>query len=172
VEKTLTRNRNPVLINAMNRKTFGLTLALCFFAAGACFASSFQGTWTLNPAKSKLGRGMGRNTQVIYGWAFPARTRVTINGITAHGKAMHSEWVGNFDGQDYPVTGDNNSDSRGYRVVNDRTLDFWQKKNGQVTLSGRIVVSADGQSRTVTAWDGYRHHKRIKIVAVYDKTAP
>jgi hypothetical protein len=171
-KKLLTRNQNPVLIGAMKTKTFALILAICFLASGACFASPFQGTWKLNPAKSKLGHGMGRNTQVVYGWAFPARTKVTIDGTDAHGKPMRSEWIGEFDGKDYPVTGDPNSDTRGYREVNDHTLDFWQKKNGKVTLNGQIVVAADGKSRTVTAWDGYHKHKRIKTVAVYDKTAP
>lgn len=107
----------------------------------------------------------------MYDWAFPLRTKVIIDGTDGHGKATHNEWIGNYDGRDYPVTGDRNADMRMYREVNDRTLDFWQKKNGKVTLNGRIVVSADGKSRTVTAWDGYWHHKRIKIVAVYDKTA-
>jgi hypothetical protein len=35
LEKTLTRNRNPVFIGRMKTKTIGLTLAFCFLTAGA-----------------------------------------------------------------------------------------------------------------------------------------
>jgi len=155
----------------MKTKIFGLALALCFLTGGASFASVFQGSWKLNEAKSSRGHGSGKNTMVYYGWAFPLHTKVTIDGTDARGKAVHNEWIGEFDGKDYAVTGDPNSDMRGYREVNDHTLDFWQKKNGKVTLRGRIVVSADGRTRTVTAWDGWRKHKRIKTVAVYDRVA-
>jgi hypothetical protein len=170
-KKALTGAPNPVFIADMKSKIFGLTLALCVLMSGACFASPFQGTWKLNLAKSKLGHGMGRNTQVVYDWAFPLHTKVTIDGSDAHGKPTHNEWIGEFDGKDYAVTGDPKSDMRGYREINDNTLDFWQKKNGKITLSGRIVVSPDHKTRTVTAWDGYWHHKRIKTVAVYDRTS-
>ena len=155
----------------MKTKTFGLVLALCFLAAGVSFASPFQGTSKLNEAKSMRGHGLGKNTTVEYGWAFPFHTKITIDGTDGRGKAMHSEWIGEFDGQDYAVTGDPNSDMRGYRELNDHTLEFWQKKNGKMNLHGRIVVSADGRTRTVTAWDGWWRHKRIKTVAVYNKIA-
>jgi len=154
----------------MRNKTFGLLLLICFLATGACFAEIGDvqiGTWKLDPAKSKLSRYMGKNDLVDYEWSF-FRTKVTISGVDAHGHAMHSEWRGNFDGRDYPVTGDPTSDMRAYTKANDHTLNFTVKKGGQVVSSGTIVVAPDGKSRTVTSWTMHGK-KRVKSVAVYDK---
>ncbi len=153
----------------MKFKTTLVFLAVWVAGGALCYGSAFDGTWKLNAKKSHLGRGMGRNNTVKYEMAFPFRTKVTINGIDAKGKPTHDEWVGMFDGRDYPVTGDPESDSRSYRKIDDRTMEFWVKKGGKVTISGKIVVSADGKSRTVTtnATDakGKKHHG----AAVFEK---
>lgn len=94
---------------------------------------------------------------------------MTIDGVDAKGKPAHDEWVGMFDGKDYPVTGDRESDSRGYRKIDDRTMEFWEKKGGKLIVSGKIVVAPDGKSRTVTATSTNGKHKKITTTAVYDK---
>jgi len=43
------------------------------------------------------------------------------------------------------------------------------RKGGKVTTSGRIVVSADGKSRTVTSSGTDSKGKKFKSIAVYDK---
>jgi hypothetical protein len=48
-------------------------------------------------------------------------------------------------------------------------LDFTVKKAGKVTTTGRIVVSADGKSRTVTASGTDAKGNKISSTAVYDK---
>ena len=75
----------------------------------------------------------------------------------------------NFDGKDYPVTGDAMSDMRSYTKVNDRTLNFTMKKGGKVVSGGQIVVAPDGKTRTVTETGMSAKHKKVKVVAVYDK---
>src|SRR6058998_261402 len=95
--------------------------------------------------------------------------KVTADGADANGKPIHVEWSGKFDGKDYPVTGDPNSDSRSYSKVNERTLTTANKKSGKVTATGQIVVSADGKSRTVTINGTTPKGKKFKNVAVYDK---
>jgi len=112
---------------------------------------------------------MGHNETVKYEMAFPLRTKVTIDGTDAHGKPMHNEWVGMFNGTDYAVTGDPSSDMRSYNKVDDHTLNFWQKKGGQVVTSGKIVVAADGKSRTVTATSKGPKGKMVHTTVVYDK---
>jgi len=153
----------------MRNRTFGLLLLIGFIAAGTCFAQIGDvqiGTWKLDPAKSKLS-GAARNDMVDYEWSF-FRTKVTISGVDASGHAMHSEWRGKFDGQDYPVTGDPTSDMRSYTKANDHTLNFTVKKGGQVVATGTIVVAPDGKSRTVTSWSMHGK-KKVKSVAAYDK---
>ena len=153
----------------MKTKTFGIILAVCFLSAGACFANPHMGTWNLDVAKSKLGKGPARNNVVTYERQFFYRIKVVIDGRDSHGHPFHSEWDGNFDGKDYPVTGDSTSDSRSYTKVNENTLDFTAKKAGKVVTSGRIAVAADEKTRTVTSWSTNAKGKKVKIIAVYHK---
>jgi hypothetical protein len=172
----------------MKTKTTGLTLAFCFLTAAACFAADAQmGTWKLSEAKSKFAPGRPKNTMVVYKDAAGGQVKITTDGVDANGNRTHSEWTGKFDGREYPVTGDPNADMRSYKKVDDRTLDFTAKKGGKVTVTGRVVVAADGKSRTVTtsgttgtvapagrAWQrgdfqGEQKGKKFKNIAVYDK---
>ena len=154
----------------MKTKTIGLTLAFCFLAGAACFAADPQiGTWKLNEAKSKFAPGTGKNTMVVYKNAMGGKVKITTDGIDANGKAAHSEWTGKFDGKDYSVTGDPNSDMRSYTKVDDRTLDFSVKKGGKVMITGRVSVAADGKSRTVTTSGTSAKGKKFNNTAVFVK---
>ena len=159
-----------MLDEEMKTKTIGLALALCFFAGGACFAADEpqMGTWKLNEAKSKLTPGEGKNTTVVYE-AAGDQVKVTIDGTDKDGKPTHNEWTGKFDGKDYAVTDDPKSDMRAYKKVDDHTLAFTIKKDGKTTVTGRIVVAADGKSRIVTAHGAGEHGKESKEKAAYDK---
>ena len=153
----------------MKTITTGLTLALCFFGAGLCFADDPQmGTWKLNEAKSRFATGATKNNTVVYE-AAGDNVKITADGTDKDGKSTHNEWTGNFDGKDYPVTGDPTSDMRSYKKIDDRTLKMTVKKDGKVTVSGRIVVSADGKSRTVTTSGTDAEGKRVQNKVVYDK---
>ncbi len=153
----------------MKTRTSVLTLALCFAAAAVCFASDAQmGTWKLNEAKSKLAPGLAKNTTVVVE-AVGDDMKVTVDGIDRDGKPAHNEWTGKFDGKNYPVTGDPDSDARSYKKIDDRTLQLALKKGGKVTLNGQIVVSADGKTRTVSLSGTDAAGKKVKSTAVYDK---
>ena len=128
-----------------------------------------MGTWKLNPAKSKFAPGTGKNTMVVYEDLLGRKIKVTTDGVDASGKAVHSEWTGKFNGKDYAVTGDPTGDTRVYTKVDDRTLNFANKKGGQVTLAGRVTVSADGKSRIVTTTGNNAKGKRFNNTAVFDK---
>jgi hypothetical protein len=146
-----------------------LTLAVCFAAGALCFASDAQtGTWKLNEAKSKLTSGMPKNSAVVFEAAGDS-VKVTIDGTDTSGKPAHNEWTGKLDGKDYPVTGDPSSDARSYKQIDDHTLEFTIKKGGKVTITGRVVVSADGKTRTATANGTDPQGKNFKSTSVYDK---
>jgi len=159
-----------MLGEGMKTKTIELTLALCFFAGAACFAADDpnMGTWKLNEAKSKLIPGEGKNTTVVYE-AADDQVKVTIDGTDKDGKPTHNEWTGKFDGKDYAVTGDPKSDMRSYKKIDSNTLKFTAKKDGKTTITGRIVVAADGKSRMVTAHAAGEQGKESKEKAAYDK---
>jgi hypothetical protein len=153
----------------MKTKTIGLTLAICFFAAALSFADDPQmGTWKLNETKSKFAPGATKNQTVVYE-AAGDNVKITADGTDKEGKSTHNEWTGKFDGKDYPVTGDPKSDMRSYSKVDDRTLNMIVKKDGKVTITGRVIVSDEGKSRTVTTSGTDAEGKKVKNKVVYDK---
>jgi len=156
----------------MKARTIALTVAtvaLCFVAATLCYAADANvGTWKLNEAKSKFAPGSSKNITVVYE-EVGDNVKVTIDGTDGAGKPTHNEWTGKVDGKDYPVTGDSNADARSLKKVDDHTWVVSVKKDGKVTITGRIVVSADGKARTVTTTSTDAMGKKVKNTAVYDK---
>ena len=152
----------------MKAKTIALTISLVFVSVALGVQDNpHMGTWKLNDAKSKFA-GKTRNNTVVYE-AAGDQIKVTVDGVDETGGAIHHEWTGKFDGKDYPVTGDASSDMRSYRMVDKHTLEIAAKKGGKETLTGRIVVSNDGKTRTVTTTGTDSQGKKVTNVAVYDK---
>jgi hypothetical protein len=146
-----------------------LNVVLIFASAVVCSAQNVHiGTWKLNEAKSKFSPTSPKNHTVVYE-AAGDDIKVIVDGTATDGTALHNEWTGKFDGKDYPVTGDPTSDTRSYRQVNRRTLSFNAKKGGKITLTGRIVVTANGRSRTVRTNGTDPQGKRFSTTALYDK---
>jgi hypothetical protein len=82
-----------------------------------------MGSWKLNEAKSTFASGATKNSTVVY-----EDVKVTVHGTDKDGKLTHNEWTGKFDGKDYPVTGDPNTDARSYKKIDDRTLELTVRK--------------------------------------------
>jgi len=153
----------------MKARSLMLALALGFAGAAVCLAQSAQmGTWKLNETKSQIPAGTMKNTTVVYE-ATGDGVKVTTDGTDRDGKPLHTEWTGKFDGKSYPLTGDPNADSRSYKEINDHTLRLGNMKDGKAVTSGRVTVSADGKSRTVSVTGSDSAGKKITSVAVYDK---
>ena len=155
-----THRRKATIVQALTTCLVGLTL---------CFAEDANmGTWRLNEAKSKIGQKVPKDTTVVYE-AAGENVKVTVDGVDAQGKATRNEWTGKFDGKDYPVNGDPNSDVRSYTRIDDHTLGFNAKKGGKITASGRMVVSVDGKSRAVTMRGTDPTGKKFPRHLIYDK---
>jgi len=153
----------------MKARTIVLTAALCFIGVGVCFAQNpFMGTWILNETKSTLAPGMPKNNKVVYE-PEGLDVKITIDGTDSTGNPTHNEWTGKFDGKYYPVAGDANSDSRSYTRKGIHELDFTVKNGTKITTTGRIVVSDDGKSRTVTSSGTDAQGKKFTSTDVYDK---
>lgn len=157
-------------MSGMKTKTIGLSFILCLAAGAFCLAADdpMMGTWKLNEAKSKIAPGAPKNTTVVYA-AAGDQIKITVDGTDADGKSAHSEWTGKFDGKDYPVTGDATADMRSYKKEG-KDLELTNKKDGKVTVTGKVVISADGKTRTVTiSWTDAKGAK-MTSTAVYDKS--
>ena len=144
-------------------------LAVVFVSAVVCSADSpHMGTWKLNEAKSHFSPGASKNHTVVYE-AAGDMTKVIVDGTDADGNALHNEWTGKFDSKYNAVTGSPTSDTRAYSMINSRTLSITEKKGSKVVLTGRITVSRDGKSRTVTTTGKNASGKTMHNTAVYDK---
>ncbi len=153
----------------MKTRTTILTLLVLCVGVTMSFAENPSlGTWKLNEAKSKLIPGTPKNLTVVYAAAGDS-VKGTIDGVDGQDKPTHNEWTGKFDGKDYPVTGDPNSDTRAIKQIDDHTAELTVKKGGKVTLTGKAVVSADGKTRTVTISGTDAAGKKVTSTAVYDK---
>jgi hypothetical protein len=153
----------------MRARTIVMTLGLCLVSSALCFAQdALIGTWKLNESKSQLSASMPKNTRVVYE-AVGDNVKVTIDGVESGGKPTHNEWTGRFDGKDYRVIGDPTSDMRSYTKIDDHTLGFNVTKGGKITASGRIAVSSDGRTRTVTVGGNDPAGNKFSSNAVYDK---
>ena len=134
-----------------------------------CFGDDRQmGTWTLNEAKSKFAPGTPKNHTVVYE-STDDSVKVTVDGTDNEGNATLNEWTSKFDGKDYAVTGDPTSDMRSYAKIGNRVVKITDKKDGKVTVTGRIVVSAGGKFRIATTGEIGTEGKSPKNRAVCDK---
>ncbi|HLN98538.1 MAG TPA: hypothetical protein VK208_08765 [Pyrinomonadaceae bacterium] len=154
----------------MKARVILLTLAALFVGVTVCLAADNpqMGIWKLNEAKSRISPGATKNTTVTYE-AVGDQVKVTVDGVDGEGNPSHNEWTGKWDNKFYPVTGDPTSDMRSYRKINNHTLTLIAKKDGKITLTGRVVVTANGRTRTVTTTGTDAKGKRFSSRAVYDK---
>ena len=152
-----------------NMKTRSMVWSLVFYFIAASFASdSNLGTWKLSEAKSRFSATAVKNRTVVYE-AEGNNVKVSFDAVDSQERPIHSEWTGKFDGTDYPVAGDPTATTRSYKKIDDHTIEFAEKRNGKITLRGRVVVATDGKNQTVTAIGTDANGKKIKFTAVYDK---
>lgn len=154
----------------MKTRTIVLTLMFCLTAAAMAFAADDPnlGTWKLNEFKSKIPAGAAKNTSVVYTTSGD-KIKAVVEGVDGAGKPTRNEWVGSFDGKDYAVTGDPNSDTRAIKMLNPNKYTLTVKKGGKTVTSGTIMITANGKTRTVRTSNTDAKGKKTKTVFVYDK---
>src|SRR5215211_7255192 len=146
-----------------------VTLALSLMAAAVCLAANPQmGTWKLNESQSKMPPGMGKNTTIIY-TEKGDQIEIKVEGVDKDGKPTHGVWVGRWDGKPYPAKGNLAWDATAYKVIDERTNEITTMKDGKALWTGKVTVSADGKTRTVTINGTGTDGKKFSGKAVYDK---
>lgn len=116
----------------------------------------FDGTWTLNVAKSKMQPATASKSEII---------RYRINGdeedfvsqaVTIEGKAESIKYTAHDDGKPYPftITLDGKVTNPGamtmVKKIDARTRERYNVREGKPVVASRRVVSADGNSMTIT----------------------
>ena len=130
----------------------------------------FFGLWKLNLAKSRYSPGPPPQNQT---YQFePSGTdgvKFTARGVDARGNPILIEYIGNYEGREFPVRGNRNSSSVVLKRVDPRTVEGENRQGGRVIRSFRRVVSEDGNTMTVTEKGTDVNGVVSENVAVYDR---
>jgi hypothetical protein len=95
--------------------------------------------------------------------------KYTSDSVTAQGESRHSEYSANYDGKDYPVSGDPNRDGISLKRIDSHHYEWTSKKSGKVVGTGQGVISPDGKTLTLTVKTTNAQGQAENNVQVFDK---
>jgi hypothetical protein len=148
-----------------------LAVVASLWAAGLWAADDpFFGTWRLNLAKSRYNPGPPPQNQTYTFEPSGANgVKFTAQGVDARGNPIHIEYTGSFDGKEFPVQGNRNSNGVVLQRVDLNTVEGENRQGGKVIRRFRRVVSPDGMTMTVTEKGTDVNGIVSENVAVYDR---
>jgi len=157
----------------MNRRlmTSACVLATVFAVGTVTMAAdSNVGTWKLNLAKSQYNPGPAPTSQTlkIAAWGTDG-VNYSSDGLDATGKPTHWEFQAKYDEKFVPFKGNPDADSISYKRIDASTIDSTTQLNGAVTGHTRVVVSADGKTRTLTQTGKNVKGQDIHNLLVFEK---
>ena len=111
------------------------------------------GTWKLNLLKSSFQASSHPKSYLMRVETWEDGFKVSADIVEAHGNELHQEAAYKLDGKDYPLKGSPLADTVSAKRINERTEESLWKKDGEVILTLRNVISADGKTlnQTMTA---------------------
>jgi hypothetical protein len=121
-------------------------VALTLFAAD----STFVGTWKLNVDRSKFEPGPGMLFATVVIESSGKGLKTTASNADGKGVASDLTFDSPLDGTPSPVTGSPVMDMISLQRLDDHTIAATATKEGKSVYSDRRVVSADGQTLTIT----------------------
>jgi hypothetical protein len=152
------------------------SVAALLLLAGLAVTSSVRaaddpsnGTWKLNVAKSKFVPGPGPKSMTVTIKVENGTETYSAEGTDASGKAMTASFTAKLDGTDSPATGNPYGDTISIKHPSPSRFVATLKKDGKVTVTVHVSVSADGKTRTATYSGKSADGKDVKDVYVYDK---
>ena len=133
---------------------------------------TWVGTWKLNLAKSKYDpANLAPRSTTVKQEALPGGgTKITVDGMDAQGKPIHTELTSMFDGKSSELKGAPDANTtRVYRRIDNRIYEYVQSVGGKLTTTARTVVAADGKTRTTTTTGKNAQGQTVNNVAVFDR---
>jgi hypothetical protein len=127
-------------------------------------ANPFLGTWKLNGAKSKAGILSGSET--LKNMVEGGNIKTILDGVDSKGKVSHSEWLGLWNGNDYPITGATGG-TVAIKRVHAKTISMVVKDAITVKGTYQCTISKDGKELTLA--EKGKKGKAGNVIAVFDK---
>jgi len=148
-------------------------LAVCLFAtsslSGFAQTDHIIGTWKLNPTKSKFSPGPPSKSITLTYEAAGQDVKVTVKITDAEGKPINFQFTANYDGKDYPVTGNPDWDTITWKRIDAYKSESTRKKAGKVVGTTTRVVSKDGKTMKLTEEGVNAKGEKISNTLVYEK---
>jgi hypothetical protein len=107
------------------------------------------GVWKLNREKSSFTPGPELKSSVMRIEPWEDGLRMVHDTVFALGNQLHVESAYRLDGRDYGVDGSPIADTVSARRISDGTVEMVWRKQGNVTIAARILVSPDGRTLRV-----------------------
>jgi hypothetical protein len=91
--------------------------------------------------------------------------------VPADGAApiVRAELIGRFDGQDYIEIGNPAADTNRFRIIDSRSYEVVDTKDGTDLLTIRVTISPDGRTRTSEARGRNLRGEEVHTISVYDR---
>jgi hypothetical protein len=157
------------------RKIFGLALiVLAITSASAAFAADDNslGTWKVNVEKAKYSPGTFPVKSITsVREAVPGGVKVTNTGERTDGTAINTSYTAKYDGSPASVSGQ----GAPYDTVSIKQIDAnkfaydAKKSDGKYHAHGRIVISPDGKTMTMSSKGTDPDGKPLTVTLVYEK---
>jgi hypothetical protein len=165
IQTSPTRTRKAHTVTGKHLFTAAVVVGMLSVAALAQSSDPWVGTWKLNVAKSK---GVKSGSTVIE--SAGEGIKFTVDLVPVDGAASHWAFTANYDGKDYPVTGNSPyGNAVSLTRVDARTLRITSKQDGKVTTTATIVVSEDGKTRTTTIKGTDVKGQPVNVESFYEK---
>jgi hypothetical protein len=127
-------------------------LVMAFMTSTALLADDLlNGTWELDTAASKFDPGPARKSDMRIYKVDGDSIHMTGKVVFADGKSINIEYIGAYDGKDYPVAGNPKVGTIAQERVNDYIAKTTTKRDGKITATSTRVISKDGKTMTITS---------------------
>jgi hypothetical protein len=165
------------------RRALGVLLTAIIAVAGwrqspaaAQPTQPLTGTWKLNAVKSTFTPADLAAAHLLVTYEVHGdRVTASLDGIDSRHRAVHSEYTATFDGKAHPIRGTvdgrpaPNQDAIAWTKIDDRTYEAVTTTNGRVISRRRIVVAADGRSRTTEVTGRDARGRAVHHLMVFDR---
>jgi hypothetical protein len=160
-----------LLAKSAVRSVLSLTLVTALASVALAQGKPRVGTWELNLEKSTFSPGPAPRRQTLTFQEKGPQWMALVQGIDASGKPIGldtNNLMINFDGRDHP-TPTSDYETTAWKAVNEHEYRVTRKKAGKVVMTSTNILSADGNTMTITTIGQNGAGQPVHNVRVYDR---